>query len=217
MNRRQSPRRATSSTWPGLRRPRQPYSACRGVYTPGRPRGTVGSAQTRTPSPAVLSPPYSPASPTFRVRTASRATMMRTSVRLSVEKRGLTARKPRFQTAAHTRHRRRVPRRLSTANGVGHVRHLDHPYRARTPLRNNAVNCRPRGAPSGALSLHQVQRLAVGADLSSTVRSTVRPYRHQRLQGGKVCRDGCGGRGARLSQGDGAARDTRTLSRILAR
>jgi Type IV secretion-system coupling protein DNA-binding domain len=42
MNRRQSPRRATSSTWPGLRRPRQPYSACHGVYTPGRPRGTVG-------------------------------------------------------------------------------------------------------------------------------------------------------------------------------
>ena len=102
MNRRQSPRRATSSTWPGLRRPRQPYSACRGVYTPGRPRGTVGSAQTRTPSPAVLSPPYSPASPIFRVRAASRATMMRTSVRLSVEKRGLTARKPRFQTAANT-------------------------------------------------------------------------------------------------------------------
>src|SRR6202049_1083266 len=108
MNRRQSPRRATSSTWPGLRRPRQPYSACRGVYTPGRPRGTVGSAQTRTPSPAVLSPPYSPASPIFRVRAASRATMMRTSVRLSVEKRGLTARKPRFQTAANTTARRRL-------------------------------------------------------------------------------------------------------------
>src|ERR1700680_788672 len=68
MNRRQSPRRATSSTWPGLRRPRQPYSACRGVYTPGRPRGTVGSAQTRTPSPAVLSPPYSPPSARGRRR-----------------------------------------------------------------------------------------------------------------------------------------------------
>jgi hypothetical protein len=37
----------------------------------------------------------------FRVRARSRATMMRTSVRLSVEKRGLTAREPRFQTAAH--------------------------------------------------------------------------------------------------------------------